>query len=232
MDINYYFDNNNYYTHQLAANAGSLPPHNAKRERPDFKYGFWPKLIDFAWQNVENHTAMEYDGSAKNPTDYWLPGDAWDTPARHMTEYGSLPDGALLEPPAKPLAEAKSEAKAQLKAYRQSIEYGGFILNGARWDSEQKDELRLNSAYKIFESGVPEYPGWKVSDGVYVTLTPELLQSATVGLMQHYGHAFAVEVAKLAEIEALTSTAEVEAWLETELEKGWGSQITPSTGEE
>ena len=117
--------------------------------------------------------------------------------------------------------QSKSEAKTQLKAYRQQVEYGGFMLNGVKWDSEQKDELRLNSAYKIFEAGVPEYPGWKVSDGVYITLTPALLQAATMGLMQHYGHAFAVEAAKIAEIDALTTTADVEAWLETELEEGW-----------
>ena len=138
-----------------------------------------------------------------------------------MTEPGPLPAGALLTAPTKPLDVAKSEAKYRLKAYRQSVEYGGFVLNGQKWDSEQKDELRLNSAYKIFEAGAPEYPGWKVSGRVYVTLTPELLQAATVGLMQHYGQAFAVEAAKIAEIDALTTTAEVEAWLETELEKGW-----------
>ena len=60
-----------------------------------------------------------------------------------------------------------------------------------------------------------------MSDGVYVTLTPELLQAASVALMQHYGMVFAVEAAKLAEIDALTTAGEVEAWLETELEKGW-----------
>ena len=119
------------------------------------------------------------------------------------------------------LQETKTEAKEALKAYRQQVEYGGFMLNGQKWGSEQKDELRLNSAYKLFESGLSDYPGWKVSGGVYVTLTPELLQAATVGLMQHYGQAFAVEAAKIAEIEALTTTAEVEAWLETELEEGW-----------
>ena len=221
MEINYYYDNNGFYTHQMPANAGSLPPQNAVRFAPTFEAGFWPQLVDGTWQNKENHTNRTYEGQPQIPTDYWLASDAWDSPARHMSDLGPLPAGALLSAPAKPLDIAKAEAKEQLKAYRQNVEYGGFMLNGQKWDSEQKDELRLNSAYKIFEAGAPEYPGWKVSDGVYVTLTPELLQAATMGLMQHYGRAFAVEAAKIAEIDALTTTADVEAWLETELEEGW-----------
>lgn len=221
MEINYYYDNNGFYTHQMPANAGSLPPQNAVRFAPTFEAGFWPQLVDGTWQNKENHTNRTYEGQPQIPTDYWMPNDTWDTPARHMTEFGPLPEGALLAAPDKPLEVAKAEAKSRLKAYRQQVEYGGFMLNGQRWDSEQKDELRLNSAYKLFENGLTEYQGWKVSDGVYVTLTPEILQTATLGLMQHYAHAFAVEVAKIAQIDALTTAGEVEAWLETELEQGW-----------
>ena len=221
MTTNYYYDTNRFYTHQMPANAGSLPPQNAVRNAPTFILGYWPKWTEEGWVNIENHTAHEYDGTPREPKLYWLPADTWDTPARHMTEPGPLPAGALLTAPTKPLDVAKAEAKTQLKAYRQQVEYGGFMLNGVKWDSEQKDELRLNSAYKIFEAGVPEYPAWKVSDGVYVTLTPELLQLATMGLMQHYGRAFAVEAAKLAEIDALNTTEAINAWLETELEQGW-----------
>lgn len=198
-----------------------LLPNNATYLEPDLKPGFVPKWTGTDWEQVKNHTSKAYDGQPQTPTDYWLPGDSWDTPARQMTEFGPLPEGALLAAPTKPLDVAKAEAKTQLKAYRQQVEYGGFMLNGVKWDSEQKDELRLNSAYKIFEAGVPEYPGWKVSDGVYVTLTPELLQLATMGLMQHYGRAFYVEALKITQIDALNSVEEVAVWLETQLKEGW-----------
>lgn len=125
------------------------------------------------------------------------------------------------------LAEIKAQAREALKAYRQQVEYGGFILNGQRWDSEQKDELRLNSAVKIFEAGLTEYPGWKIADGVYITLTPQLLQQATIAFMQHTGAAFALEAAKLGQIEALDSSEAVLAWLEGEMKEGWpgGSDV-------
>lgn len=198
-----------------------LLPNNATYLEPDLKPGFVPKWTGTDWEQVKNHTSKAYDGQPQTPTDYWLPGDSWDTPARQMTEFGPLPEGALLAAPTKPLDVAKSEAKTQLKAYRQQVEYGGFMLNDIKWDSEQKDELRLNSAYKIFEAGVPEYPGWKVSDGIYVTLTPELLQAASLGLMQHYGRAFYVEALKITQIDALNSVEEVAVWLETQLKEGW-----------
>ena len=119
------------------------------------------------------------------------------------------------------LVDVKNIACQELKDYRKQIEYGGFMLNGQRWDSEQKDELRLNSAGKIFEAGIAEYPGWKTADGVYITLTPQLLQQATIAFMQHTGAAFALEAMKLMEIDALESSEAVLAWLESDMKTGW-----------
>ena len=132
----------------------------------------------------------------------------------------------MIFPPSKPpppptLEEAKNKAHAALRAKRREIEYGGIYVNGQKWDSEEKDELRLNSVAKLFETGIPAYEGWKISEGVYITLTPNVLSQAALALMQHYGNAFAVEAAKLAEINALESVEAVETWLETDLNQGW-----------
>ena len=181
-----------------------------------FEYLYPAELRAIQWHNGAGH--IEYKDGKENKL---IAGEA-DYSAR-VAPFVALweAEKERITPLPPTVEQSKSEAKTQLKAYRQQVEYGGFMLNGVKWGSEQKDELRLNSAYKIFEAGVPEYPGWKVSDGVYITLTPALLQAATMGLMQHYDHAFAVEAAKIAEIDALTTTADVEAWLETELEEGW-----------
>lgn len=120
------------------------------------------------------------------------------------------------------LEEAVNDAKQALRSKRKQIEYGGFEFQGQTWDSSEKDELRLNSMLKMFEmTGLEEFPGWKVAEGVYITATPEIIQGAAVALMTHYARAFAVEAEKLAEIEALETTEEVAAWLATELESGW-----------
>lgn len=68
-----------------------------------------------------------------------------------------------------------------------------------------------------------EYPGWKISDGVYVTLTPEILQGASMAFMQHTGKAFAVEIQKLGEVETLDSNEAVSSWLENDLKLGWAN---------
>ena len=186
-----------------------LLPNNATNVEPVLQAGFIPRWTGDrgeSWEQVENHKGLEG----------YLNGEAYT-----IKDYGPLPQGFSITKPLPSLDEAKKQARQELKAYRQQVEYGGFILNGQRWDSEQKDELRLNSAYKVFEAGLTEYPGWKIADGVYVTLTPQLLQAATMAFMQHTGAAFALEAAKLAEIEALESSEAVLACLETEMKEGW-----------
>ncbi|MDL2313403.1 DUF4376 domain-containing protein [Desulfovibrio sp. OttesenSCG-928-C14] len=123
--------------------------------------------------------------------------------------------------PVPSLEEVKRQAKSDLREKRKAVEYGGFIFGGQTWDSTEKDELRLNSASKLFEAGIKTYDGWKISEGVYITLTPEILREVSLALMQHYGQAFAVEAAKLSEINSLRSITEVKTWLETRLNLGW-----------
>lgn len=124
-------------------------------------------------------------------------------------------------------AEARVAAFSALREKRKSVEYGGFAFQGQRWDSEEKDELRLNSALKMFDmTGMEAFPGWKVAEGVYITATLELLQGAALSMMQHYAGAFAVEAAKTAELEALAAAegataADIEAWIAGAMREGW-----------
>ena len=73
----------------------------------------------------------------------------------------------------------------------------------------------------MFENGLSEYPGWKISDGVYITLTPTILGQALMSFMSHVGNAFAVEATKLSEINALTTSEAVTNWLKNDMKVGW-----------
>ena len=158
----------------------------------------------------------------------------WNPISNNMELWENKPNGYLTEEeglawlaeqmpviPLPSLEEAKKQAKQELKEYRKQIEYGGFMLNGQRWDSEEKDELRLNSISKMFENGLSEYPGWKISDGVYITLTATILGQALMSFMSHVGNAFAVEATKLGEINALTTSEAVANWLKNDMKVGW-----------
>lgn len=119
------------------------------------------------------------------------------------------------------LEEKRSRALRLLKERRLEQEYSGFILNDQHWDSGIKDELRLNSAKSLFDSGVTEIPGWKISAETYVTLTPELLRMASAALMEHCAQAFATEQAKQAEIMAFETAGELQLWIDYTLGAGW-----------
>lgn len=107
------------------------------------------------------------------------------------------------------LKQAKEIALTALKSRRTSFEYGGFMLDEQRWDSEPKDELRLNSTLKAFDiTGTPPIADWKIADGQYVTMTPELAARAGLALMHHYNAAFHTERKKLAELAALIENGE------------------------
>lgn len=55
-------------------------------------------------------------------TEYWLPGDTWQTEPREMKDLGPLPDGALLERPEKPFSQLKIEKLNEINAaYQQAI---------------------------------------------------------------------------------------------------------------
>lgn len=78
--------------------------------------GKWPQYVDGkGWVMVDDHRERKpplFDAALEqDATDYWLPEDTHDTPARQMKEIGPLPDGALTERPAKTDAELLAEAQ-------------------------------------------------------------------------------------------------------------------------
>ena len=76
---------------------------------------------------VEKHVRMFQNGvwtqvEDNRGTEYWLPGDDWQTEPREMEELGPLPDGALLERPEKPFSQLKIEKLNEINAaYQQAI---------------------------------------------------------------------------------------------------------------
>ena len=76
----------------------------------------WPQRVDGKWVLVADHRERKepiFDAElTQDATDYWLPDDTYDTPARHMTKAGPLPKGAITTRPSKSAAVLLAEAKA------------------------------------------------------------------------------------------------------------------------
>ena len=124
---NYYFNPNHPlkpYTHSLEATEGTLPPSNAIRDKePEIVQGKWPCWAEKAWKQVEDHREREGypelvarygEQYPQKATEYWLPEDTHETPARMMKEVGPLPEGALLERPEKTQTELDTERKFEI----------------------------------------------------------------------------------------------------------------------
>lgn len=96
-----------------------------------------------AWDTVEDHRKKL--GVPDSGTPYWLPGDSWNTPARYMTELGPLPEGALLEAPAKTDEELVAEELAQAKAERaDAVSRITVTVDGMVFDGDETSQERMS----------------------------------------------------------------------------------------
>lgn len=89
----------------MPANTTTIvPPPATEKHAIVFKSGTWVQVED------------------NRGTEYWLPGDDWQTEPRKMEELGPLPEGALLEKPEKPLSQVKVDKLIEINfAYQQAI---------------------------------------------------------------------------------------------------------------
>ena len=95
------------------ASNKSLPP------RPWIRK--WPRWNGQDWELIEDHRERRdwlfAPEDVQEATEFWLPGDTHETPGRKVYEPGPLPEGAMLEKPAKP-APTVEELFTTLRAER------------------------------------------------------------------------------------------------------------------
>ena len=132
---------------------GGFPPNNSTYTAPPpwpWKRQ-WPRWNGRAWEMVEDHRERAMPGLEQHATDYWLPGDTHETPARHMTKPGPLPDGALLVKPAAPEPTPEEQQAAMQKAFTDAIQ--------ARLDAfaQSRGYDSIMSACSYFGSANPRF---------------------------------------------------------------------------
>lgn len=115
----------NPVTHDYVSSAddyGYTPANATRVDLPPRPWGRqWPRWTGGDWELVEDHRERKGPQFAstdvQEATEYWLPGDTWETPARQMFVPGPLPEGAMTERPEKP-APTDAELFARLRAER------------------------------------------------------------------------------------------------------------------
>lgn len=133
------------------------------------------------WEYIEDHR-QKRDRNGEHPTgqgtQYWIPGDTWQTPARYMMELGKLPEGAVLKAPEKPtdvvaeeeLTKAKSERAAAVAAITVTVD--GMVFNG-----DEKAQERMARAVLMADSP-EEITEWVLYDNTVAIVTAEQLRKA------------------------------------------------------
>ncbi len=96
--------------------VGHTPANATTAPLPARRWGrWWPRWTGKKWELVEDHRERKSPAfrpeDVQEATEFWLPGDSHDTPARQVYWPGPLPEGALLERPEKPVEEALEDAK-------------------------------------------------------------------------------------------------------------------------
>lgn len=95
-----------------------------------------------SWDVVEDHRKKPNVPGSGTP--YWLTVDSWNTPARYMTELGPLPEGALLETPAKTGEEVAAEELAQAKTERaDAVSKITVTVDGMVFDGDEIAQERM-----------------------------------------------------------------------------------------
>lgn len=95
-----------------------------------------------SWDVLEDHRKKPSVPDSGTP--YWLPGDSWNTPARYMAELGPLPEGALLEAPAKTDEDVAAEELVQAKAKRaDAVSKITVTVDGMVFDGDEISQERM-----------------------------------------------------------------------------------------
>ena len=189
-------------TKKAGKNIYLLPANATFTVPPAKKEGFAIVWNGEAWQEVEDHRG----------TEYWLPGDAYGTPAREMKELGALPEGATLTPPEQTLDEVKVIKKSALKAERDQKEVLPIEYNGNSFDYDDKARDRINAAIIALDmAGAEATLQWTTADNTNTTVTAQNLRNiiAAVAMRSNTLHE-QYRVAKEA-VNAAETKEEVEA---------------------
>ena len=165
-----------YYT--SSAEDHGYPPYNSTPdELPPKPWGSqWPQYVNATWVLVEDHRERKAPAFSpedeKDGTDYWLPEDTHDTPARHMHTPGPLPKIALTKRPeaAEPTSQ---ELTASLRDMRDSrlAASDKYLLADYPISTEALEAMKV---YRQSLRDLPDYDGAPWDGGGDATPWPEL----------------------------------------------------------
>ena len=202
-------------TEQQGENIYLLPANATFTAPPAEKEGFARIWNGENWQEVEDHRG----------TEYWLPGEAYGTPAHEMKELGALPEGATTTAPEQTLDEQKAVKLAEVNAWTAAKITGGFTSEATgeavTYDSDKDTQLTMQgvaatAGTELFTQKYPDgvavrgYAQGSSAKQVY-TLTAAQVQEWCADLSKHINDCKQAGWAKQAAVQAAESQEDLDA---------------------
>lgn len=120
------------------------------------------------------------------------------------------------------LDDAMQSAHTAIRDARRTAEYGGTVVQGLLFPTDQKSELRLSSLERKFVANPEHVEPWLVGD-TWIYMHAALFAEYVETFAAHVAACFAVEKAKHEALNAAgcETAGEVEEWLAANLRSGW-----------
>lgn len=169
--------NGQYITDVRCATAEPVPA--------DIPEGMKARWTGTAWELVVDHRQARDKGGViveGSGTPYWLPGDTYESPARYMKELGDLPEGAILEKPAKPAEVVAQEELQAAKAERAAtVAKNTVTVDGLVFDADEESQNRLSRGIvAALALGLPadQTTEWTLADNTAAQVTVQQMAQA------------------------------------------------------
>lgn len=152
-----------------------LPANAVFAAPPEEKDGF---------ARVWNGTAWEY-AEDRRGTKYWLPGDTWQSEPHEMKELGALPEGAVLERPAKTPEELAREKLDKAKAERaEAVQNIAVEVDGMVFDGNEDAQRRISVAITTADITGQQRVDWVLKNNTVADVTRGQLEKVLALSMQ------------------------------------------------
>jgi hypothetical protein len=136
--------------------------------------------------------------------------DLWDP---KLQQWVSNPDQAALQTQAQAqeLEQAKKDKWAAVKQQRDTVEFGGFVWNGLRFDSDAASQQRLQLAAQVAQTNPSLTLDWTLEDNTIQTLTAQNLTDIALALGTHINAAHEIARSLREQINSATSLDQLAA---------------------
>jgi len=217
--MNFKYDENGFYSGMCISaveNSTPLaPPESSGKLKPRWVDGTWVlknNWMDTTWFNPEEllyETSISPDDKRESPWVEVVDGRITDEIAPRKGLVFHYVTKSWVDP--RPLSKLKSDQWEMIKQARNDAEFGGFLWDGSRFDSDSASQQRIQGMVQIANLDPSMLIDWTLADNSVRTLNAEQGVLLGIALAEHVNGQHVKARTLRIEIESATSAEQVAA---------------------